>query len=65
MMTKEQLTKEQWIGQFVAHMVRLGFEEKFSTMLACASYDVCEEENSFEDMTPEEWADEEIYAMAT
>ncbi|WP_413460672.1 hypothetical protein [Herbaspirillum huttiense] len=59
----EAKKKREWTGRYIAHMVRKGFLASLSRELANADYDAAGEDRA--DSTPEEWADESIYAMAT
>lgn len=49
-----------WIKRFVGHLVAKGFPKSFSRMLAESSI-----QEATDDLTPEELAQEELYAMAS
>ncbi|MDR9836898.1 MULTISPECIES: hypothetical protein [Herbaspirillum] len=59
----EAKKKREWTGRYTAHMVRKGFQASLSRELANADYDAAGEDRA--DSSPEEWADESIYAMVS
>lgn len=55
--------KRDWTGRYATYLVRKGFPAGLSRELAEADYEEAGEDRA--DSSPEEWADEGIYAMVS
>ena len=59
----EAKQKRAWTGRYTAHMIRKGFPAWLSRELAGADYKEAGEDRA--ESSPEEWAEEGIYAMVS